>query len=58
MGVKLGHEVGYCIRFEDFTSDRTVLKYMTGQYALLVGGISCPHTPCSTGNACACTQPW
>ena len=29
MGVKLGHEVGYSIRFEDNTSDSTVLKYMT-----------------------------
>ncbi|KAF8765753.1 hypothetical protein HU200_008260 [Digitaria exilis] len=29
MGVKLGHEVGYAIRFEDCTSDRTVAKYMT-----------------------------
>eukprot|EP00919_Chromeraceae_sp_WS-2016_P020308 GHVR01048354.1.p1 GENE.GHVR01048354.1~~GHVR01048354.1.p1 ORF type:complete len:513 (+),score=154.21 GHVR01048354.1:53-1540(+) len=29
MGVKLGHEVGYNIRFEDCTSDRTVIKYMT-----------------------------
>ncbi|KAG8448692.1 hypothetical protein GDO86_015677 [Hymenochirus boettgeri] len=29
MGVKLGNEVGYCIRFEDCTSERTVLKYMT-----------------------------
>jgi pre-mRNA-splicing factor ATP-dependent RNA helicase DHX16 len=29
MGVKLGHEVGYSIRFEDCTSERTVLKYMT-----------------------------
>lgn len=29
MGVKLGHEVGYSIRFEDCTSDRTLLKYMT-----------------------------
>ncbi|KAL9308060.1 putative RNA helicase [Arabidopsis thaliana] len=29
MGVKLGHEVGYSIRFEDCTSDKTVLKYMT-----------------------------
>jgi pre-mRNA-splicing factor ATP-dependent RNA helicase DHX16 len=27
--VKLGHEVGYSIRFEDCTSDRTVIKYMT-----------------------------
>ncbi|CAO3668808.1 unnamed protein product [Umbelopsis vinacea] len=29
MGVKLGYEVGYSIRFEDCTSDKTVVKYMT-----------------------------
>ncbi|CEL01525.1 Putative mRNA splicing factor RNA helicase [Aspergillus calidoustus] len=29
MGVKIGNEVGYSIRFEDNTSDKTVLKYMT-----------------------------
>ena len=29
MGVKLGHEVGYSIRFEDNTSESTVVKYMT-----------------------------
>ena len=29
MGVKLGTEVGYSIRFEDCTSERTVVKYMT-----------------------------
>ncbi|KAK5149325.1 hypothetical protein LTR04_007200 [Oleoguttula sp. CCFEE 6159] len=29
MGVKLGNEVGYAIRFEDNTTDKTVLKYMT-----------------------------
>jgi pre-mRNA-splicing factor ATP-dependent RNA helicase DHX16 len=29
MGSKVGHEVGYSIRFEDCTSDRTVIKYMT-----------------------------
>jgi pre-mRNA-splicing factor ATP-dependent RNA helicase DHX16 len=29
MGVKLGAEVGYSIRFEDCTSEKTVLKYMT-----------------------------
>lgn len=29
MGVKVGQEVGYSIRFEDTTSDKTVLKYMT-----------------------------
>jgi pre-mRNA-splicing factor ATP-dependent RNA helicase DHX16 len=29
VGVKLGYEVGYSIRFEDCTSDKTVLKYMT-----------------------------
>ena len=29
VGCKLGAEVGYSIRFEDCTSDRTVVKYMT-----------------------------
>ena len=29
MGVKLGSQVGYSIRFEDCTSERTVIKYMT-----------------------------
>lgn len=29
MGVELGQEVGYAIRFEDLTSERTVIKYMT-----------------------------
>ena len=29
MGVKLGHEVGYSIRFEDCTSEKTVVKYTT-----------------------------
>lgn len=29
MGVKLGDEVGYSIRFEDCTSSATILKYMT-----------------------------
>lgn len=29
VGVKLGHEVGYSIRFEDCTSDKTDIKYMT-----------------------------
>ena len=29
MGVKLGNQVGYSIRFEDCTSEKTVIKYMT-----------------------------
>lgn len=29
MGVRLGQEVGYSIRFEDCTSPRTIIKYMT-----------------------------
>lgn len=29
MDVKLGQEVGYSIRFEDYTSEKTILKYMT-----------------------------
>ncbi len=29
VGVKLGHEVGYSIRFEDCTSESTLIKFMT-----------------------------
>ena len=29
MKKKLGNEVGYSIRFEDCTSERTIIKYMT-----------------------------
>ena len=29
MGVKLGNEVGYSVRFENNTNERTVLKYLT-----------------------------
>lgn len=29
MGVKLGEQVGYSIRFEDETSDKTLIKFMT-----------------------------
>lgn len=29
MSVKLGHEVGYSIRFEDKTSEKTIIKYLT-----------------------------
>lgn len=29
MGVRLGQEVGYQIRFEDMTSPKTIIKYMT-----------------------------
>ena len=29
MNVKLGYDVGYSIRFEDCTSDKTIIKYMT-----------------------------
>ena len=29
VGCKLGDEVGYCIRFDDTTSPRTIIKYMT-----------------------------
>jgi HrpA-like RNA helicase len=29
MGVTLGDEVGYSIRFEDQTSKKTLIKYMT-----------------------------
>lgn len=29
MGVQLGDEVGYAIRFEDCTNEKTLIKYMT-----------------------------
>lgn len=29
MGVQLGEEVGYAIRFEDCTGPNTIIKYMT-----------------------------
>jgi len=29
VGCKLGNDVGYSIRFEDCTTERTLLKYMT-----------------------------
>lgn len=29
MKVTLGEEVGYSIRFEDCTSNKTIIKYMT-----------------------------
>lgn len=48
MGKKLGNEVGYAIRFEDATSDKTALKYMTDGMLLRefltepdLGGYSC-----------------
>jgi HrpA-like RNA helicase len=31
MGVKLVHEVDYSIRFEDCTSEKTIVKYMTDE---------------------------
>jgi pre-mRNA-splicing factor ATP-dependent RNA helicase DHX16 len=34
MGTKLGHEVGYSIRFEDCTSEKTIIKYMTGKLSV------------------------
>jgi len=48
IGVKVGNEVGYAIRFEDATTDKTVLKYMTDGMLLRefltepdLGGYSC-----------------
>lgn len=48
MNCKLGQEVGYSIRFEDCTSDATVIKYMTDGMLLRefltepdLGGYSC-----------------
>jgi pre-mRNA-splicing factor ATP-dependent RNA helicase DHX38/PRP16 len=36
MGTKLGQEIGYAIRFEDCTSDKTVIKYMTDVSRFLI----------------------
>lgn len=48
VGTKVGYEVGYAIRFEDCTSDKTVIKYMTDGMLLRefltepdLGGYSC-----------------
>lgn len=48
MGTKLGKEVGYSIRFEDCTCDKTIVKYMTDGMLLRefltepdLGGYSC-----------------
>eukprot|EP00756_Hemistasia_phaeocysticola_P012782 Hpha_TRINITY_DN15227_c1_g8::TRINITY_DN15227_c1_g8_i2::g.65300::m.65300/K12813/DHX16; pre-mRNA-splicing factor ATP-dependent RNA helicase DHX16 len=41
MNVKLGNEVGYAIRFEDITNEKTRLKYMTDGM-LLREFLSCP----------------
>ena len=30
--VDLGNEVGYAVRFEDRTSSRTKIKYLTGEF--------------------------
>jgi len=41
MGTKIGQEVGYSIRFENCTSEKTVIKYMTGKQGasiMFVGG--------------------
>lgn len=43
MGVELGGEVGYSIRFDDCTSAKTLIKYMTG---------ACEDAPI----VCACTH--
>ena len=31
LGCRLGQEVGFSIRFEDSTSEKTIIKYMTGK---------------------------
>ena len=38
MGTKVGYEVGYSIRFEDCTTDKTVIKYSALSLLLCVGG--------------------
>ncbi len=43
VGCRLGEEVGYAIRFEDCTSQQTVIKYMTGEEALVWSGLTVCH---------------
>ena len=37
-GCIVGQEVGYTIRFEDCTSNETIIKYMTGGLTTMQGG--------------------
>jgi pre-mRNA-splicing factor ATP-dependent RNA helicase DHX38/PRP16 len=68
MGVELGDEVGYAIRFEDLTNEKTVIKYMTDgvllreslreadldRYSAIVM-VSLPPSPCPL--LCPCPFP-
>ncbi|CAM6002669.1 unnamed protein product [Sphagnum balticum] len=44
MSVKLGDEVGYSIRFEDHTSSKTVIKYMTDEKKRLFADSDIGHS--------------
>jgi HrpA-like RNA helicase len=52
MGVRLGHEVGYSIRFEDCTSDKTIIKYMTDGMLLRYVSFSLFHLHKFIGTMC------
>jgi len=68
VNVKCGHEVGYSIRFEDCTSESTVIKYMTDGQSfplpslcdaalalLLMRGVA-GWMPCGRVVHCVCIQ--
>ena len=42
MGCEVGQEVGYAVRFEERTSRRTRITYLTGRWPTL-------HTPTARG---------
>jgi hypothetical protein len=55
MGVELGEEVGYAIRFEDLTSNNTVIKYMTDG-VLLRESLRFVQTVVSRACSCECMR--
>ncbi|KAL6840645.1 hypothetical protein ACP4OV_029509 [Aristida adscensionis] len=45
MGVNLGHEVGYSVRFDDCTTENTIIKYMSDEM-LLKELLGAPNLAC------------
>lgn len=54
MGTKIGQETGYSIRFENCTSEKTIIKYMTGADT---PPTSAPRFPCDLGSDEGKTNP-
>ena len=70
VGCKVGHEVGYSIRFEDCSSDKTVIKWVTLRLSVLSESVHrarmfptfpealCSRTPYLWGYACSAMCFW